>query len=322
MITLVTGATGTVGAAVVAELVAAGRTVRALVRDVDRARALLPATVELAAGDVTDRASIDRAMAGCRAVFHTAGLPEQWLRDPRRFTAVNVDGSRHVGEAALAAAVESFVYTSTIDVFAWQRGVEFDESTIASTPKGSPYERSKQDADRAIVALEARGLPVRYLHPSAVYGPAPVVNPGLNDLLVRLVKRQIPMLLPGGIPVVFAPDVARGHVLAERAPIGARFILHDRFVSLADLARLVVDTSGRGTVPRVLPTVLARTVSIVGEAVAKLTRRAPLIPAGQLQFLLEDVHPSAARARRDLGLTVTPLADGLRTTLAAFADVA
>ena len=248
MITLVTGATGTVGAAVVAELVAAGRTVRALVRDVDRGRALLPA------------------------------------------------------------------------VFAWQRGVEFDESTIASTPKGSPYERSKQDADRAIVALEARGLPVRYLHPSAVYGPAPVLNPGLNDLLVRLVKRQIPMLLPGGIPVVFAPDVARGHVLAERAPIGARFILHDRFVALADLARLVVDTSGRGTVPRVLPTVLARTVSIVGEAVAKLTRRAPLIPAGQLQFLLEDVRPSAARARRDLGLTVTPLADGLRTTLAAFAD--
>lgn len=318
MITLVTGATGTVGAAVVAELLAAGRRVRALVRDVERARAAVPAEVELVAGDVTDRASIERAVAGCGAVFHTAGLPEQWLRDARRFTEVNVDGSRAVGEAALAAGVTSFVYTSTIDVFAWQRGVEFDEATLASAPKGSAYEISKQEADRAIVALQERGLPVRYTHPSAVYGPAPLLNPGLNDLLVRLHRGQVPMLLPGGIPVVFAPDVARGHLLAERAPVGARFILHDRFVTLVELARLVVGAAGRGKVPRVMPTWLARLVSASGEGLAKLTRRAPLIPAGQLQFLLEDVHPSAARAHRELGLTFTPVEEGLARALAAF----
>lgn len=319
MITLVTGATGTVGAAVVAELHGAGRAIRALVRDVERARPLVPAGVELVAGDVTDRGSVERAMTGCGAVFHTAGLPEQWLRDPRRFTAVNVDGSRHVGEAALAAGVGSFVYTSTIDVFAWRRGEPFDEATIAEAPKGSAYERSKQDADRVMVALAGRGLPVRYTHPSAVYGPAPAQNPGLNELLVRLMKRQLPMLLPGGIPVVFAPDVARGHLLAERAPVGARFILHDRFVTLVELARAVVDASGRGRVPPVLPAWLARVVSVVGEGVAKVTRRPPLIAAGQLQFLLEDVHPSAARAQRDLGLGFTPLADGLARTVADFA---
>lgn len=320
MITLVTGATGTVGAAVVAALVAEGRTVRALVRDVERARGLVPPGVELVAGDVTDRASLDRAVAGCAAVFHTAGLPEQWLRDPARFTAVNVEGSRALGEAALAAGVERFVYTSTIDVFAWERGQPFDEATIATAPKGSHYERSKQEADRAMVALEGRGLPVRYTHPSAVYGPAPALNPGLNELLARLVRGQIPMLLPGGIPVVFAPDVARGHLLAESAPVGARFILHDRFVSLVELARLTTAAAGRGKVPRVLPTWLARTVSTVGEGLAKLTRRAPLIPAGQLQFLLEDVHPSAARAQRELGLAFTPLEEGVARTVAAFRE--
>lgn len=316
--TLITGATGTVGAAVVAELLAAGRAVRALVRDVDRARPLVPSAVELVAGDVTDGASIARAMKGARAVFHTAGLPEQWLRDPRRFTAVNCDGSRLVGEAALAAGVDSFVYTSTIDVFAWRRGERFNEDQLADEPKGSPYERSKQDADRAIVALQARGLPVRYTHPSAVFGPAPVQNPGLNELLVRLVKGQIPMLLPGGIPVVFAPDVARGHLLAERAAIGARYILHDRFVTLVELAQAVVAAAGRGRVPRVLPTWLARTVSWSGERMAKLTGRPPLIPAGQLQFLLEDVHPDATRAAQELALAFTPLPDALATTIAAF----
>src|SRR5687767_1878131 len=122
MLTLVTGATGTVGAAVVGRLLEAGRPVRALVRDEARAKALLPSAVELARGDVTDAASVERAMAGCRAVFHTAGLPEQWLPDERTFRSVNVEGSIKVGEAALAAGVESFVYTSTIDVFAWTPG--------------------------------------------------------------------------------------------------------------------------------------------------------------------------------------------------------
>ncbi|MCC6998972.1 MAG: NAD-dependent epimerase/dehydratase family protein [Deltaproteobacteria bacterium] len=320
MITLVTGATGTVGAAVTDELLAAGRRVRALVRDVDRARKLLPAAVELVPGDITDAASVAAAVKGCGAVFHTAGLPEQWLKDPSRFVAVNVEGSKHVGEAALAAGVASFVYTSTIDVFAWQHDTAFDETQLATSPKGSHYERSKQEADRAMVALQERGLPVRYTHPSAVYGPAPVCNPGLNDVLVRLVRGKLPMLLPGGIPVVYAPDVARGHLAAESAPVGARFILSDRFVTLVELARETIVAAGRGKVPRVMPIWMARIVSGAGEGLAKVTRSAPLIPAGQLQFLLESVHPSAERAGRELGWKATPLATGLARTMTAFSE--
>jgi len=318
MRTLVTGATGTVGGAVVTELLAVGREVRALVRDPARARPLLPPAVELVQGDVTDAASCARAVTGCAAVFHTAGLPEQWLRDPRRFTEVNVLGSRNVGEAALAAKVTTFVYTSTIDVFAWRHGQPFDESTLAEAPKGSHYERSKQEADRAMVELGKRGLPVRYAHPSAVYGDAPQLNPGLNDVIVRLLRGKMPMLLPGGIPVVLAADVARGHLALEAAPAGGRAILSESFVSLVELATTVVAAAGAGKVPRVLPTWIARIVSTAGEGMARVTRRPPLIPAGQLQFLLEDVHPDAARARRELAWTPTPFAAGIAGTVATF----
>jgi dihydroflavonol-4-reductase len=318
MSTLVTGATGTVGGAIVQQLLAAGRPVRALVRDPARARTLLPAAVELVAGDVTDPASVGRAVAGCTAVFHTAGLPEQWLRDPRRFTEVNVDGSRHVGEAALAAGVGRFVYTSTIDVFAWTPGRSFDETQLAETPKHSHYERSKQEADRAIVALAARGLPVRYAHPSAVYGDAPALNPGLNDVLVRLVRGKMPLLLPGGIPVVHADDVARGHLALEQAPAGTRAILSERFVTLVELAQATIAAAGAGKVPRVMPTWLARAISVAGEGLARITRRPPLIPAGQLQFLLEDVHPSSERARTALAWKPVAFAEAIATTIGAF----
>ncbi len=317
-ITLVTGATGTVGGAVVQQLLAAGRAVRALVRDPARARALLPVDVALVAGDVTDAASVRAAVDGCEAVFHTAGLPEQWLRDPGRFTEVNVVGSTNLGEAALAAGVARFVYTSTIDVFAWTHGQPFDEATLAAEPKGSYYERSKQEADRAMVALAARGLPVRFAHPAAVYGDAPVLNPGLNQVLVRLIRGELPLLLPGGIPVVLADDVARGHLVLEAAAPGARAILSDRSVTLVDLARATLAAAGVDRrPPRVMPTWFARTVSASGEALARITRRAPLIPAGQLQFLLEDVHPDAAHAR-SLGWTPTPFDAGIVQAVAAF----
>src|SRR4051794_31154018 len=144
---LLTGATGTVGNAIARALVARGRAVRALVRDPARARACLPAEIELVRGDVTDAASVRAAVDGCDTVYHASGLPEQWLPDDATFQRVNVDGTRHLVDAALAARVRSFVYTSTIDVFAMRPGIEFDESQIDAARKATAYERSKQDAD-------------------------------------------------------------------------------------------------------------------------------------------------------------------------------
>ena len=69
-ITLVTGATGLVGYNVVMALRQRQRRVRALVRSLEKGRRILPADCELVRGDVTDRDSVDRAMAGCRVAYH------------------------------------------------------------------------------------------------------------------------------------------------------------------------------------------------------------------------------------------------------------
>jgi dihydroflavonol-4-reductase len=313
--TLVTGATGTVGHAIVRALLARGRHVRALVRDVARARMCVPAAVELVAGDVTDAPSVGRAVAGCAVVYHAAGLPEQWLPDPRRFDAVNVGGTRHLVEASLAASVSAFLYTSTIDVFTMHPGVEFDERELDPQPKATAYERSKQEADRLVTDALARGLPARFLHPSGVYGPAPVTT-GVNDFLKRLVHRGIPMLLPGGFPLVFADDVAAGHLAAEeRAAVGARYILSESYWRLDAIARAIAAAVPGTRVPPILPMWVARAVSEMGELAARLTRRPPLIPSGQLHFLSMDVRPSAARARAALDWRPLPFEEGLRRSL-------
>ncbi|HMR79553.1 MAG TPA: NAD(P)H-binding protein, partial [Polyangiaceae bacterium] len=79
MTTLVTGATGLVGNAIVRSLIARKRSVRVLARSVDKAKSVVPEGVEVVAGDVTDPASLRRAFAGAEVAYHAAGLPEQWL---------------------------------------------------------------------------------------------------------------------------------------------------------------------------------------------------------------------------------------------------
>src|SRR6185369_7468438 len=162
----------------------------------------------------------------------------------------------------------------------------------------------------------ARGLPARFLHPSGVYGPAPVTT-GVNDFLQRLVRRQIPMLLPGGFPLVFADDVAEGHIAAEeRAAVGARFILSESYWRLDAIAAAVAALEPQAKVPNVLPMWVARAVAETGELFARVTGRAPLIPTGQLHFLSMNVRPSARRARGELGWRPVAFEEGVRRTLA------
>lgn len=317
MTDLVTGATGNVGNAIVAELLASGRSVRALVRSSARARTMLPADVELVEGDITDPDAVHKAVAGVSGVFHAAGLPEQWQRDTGIFERVNVGGTRNMVSAAFREDVESFVYTSTIDVFEWPRGGTFDESRIDEKPKATYYERSKQVADRLVTDAAARGLPVRFVHPAGVYGPAPVITPGVNRVLAGLATNAIPALLPGGLPAVHSTDCAILHLAAQGAPVGSRYIASERYLTLTEIAQIVHEKRPAAKVPRVMPGVLARGLAEAGELAAKLTKKPPLISRGELSFLRHEVRPDSGRARRELDWHPRPFEQGVAQTLQA-----
>ena len=315
---LITGATGQVGNAIARRLAADGVEVRALVRSPERAR-VLPEGVQPVFGDVTDAPSLRAALDGCATVYHAAGIPEQWRKDVGEFARVNVEGTRNVVEAALAAGVERFVYTSTDDVLVQAPGATFDESVINPNPGETPYQRSKQEADRIVTAALDRGLPAVFLHPAGLYGPAPFLVKGLNDLLMQLAKRRPRRCCPAAWAVAYSEDVADGHVrAAAQAAVGARYLLAESFQSLTDIARAVAASEPRAKVPRVMPLPVARAVSMAGERVAQVTGRPPMIPRSVLQFLERGSRPSGARARAELGWSPTPFATGVERTLAYF----
>jgi nucleoside-diphosphate-sugar epimerase len=321
---LVTGATGKVGHATVRALLAAGHEVRALVRDPGRARPVVPGGAELVRGDVTDESSLAAAAAGCEVVFSAHGLPEQWLADEREFERVNVQGAAAVVRAGAAAGARRVVHTSTIDVFDAEPDGRLHEGRLATRPKGTAYERSKQRAEAAVAEAAAGRVELVMVNPAAVYGPGPRGGASLEaavfEPVIRGSRLRAPFLPPGGMGLVFSDGVGAGQLLAaERGVPGERYILCDGHATLRELAELVRLAAGRGRVPPVMPRGVARAVSAGGEAAARLIRRPPLLPKGQLHFLLWNARPDASRAQRELGWTPTPLEQGVRRAVATLA---
>jgi dihydroflavonol-4-reductase len=313
---LVTGATGKIGNAVSRRLVKRGDEVVALVRDAARARGLLPGEVELAAGDVSEPDSLRDAAEGADGVFNCMGLYEQWMPDPAIFERVNAGGARNVVAAARQAGARRVVHTSTFDVFHAEAGGTVSESDLASYPKGTVYERSKQRAEKLVLAEAERGIEVVLVNPAAVYGPGPWQGTGLDGAIRDAIRRRLPALPPGGMGLAFAEDVARGHVAAfERGEPGERYILGDGFATMREILAVAVDEAGRGWVPPTLPVAMAKALAIAGEGVSRLIRRPPLLGRGQLHFLLWQPRIDNAKARERLDLDFTPWEEGIRATV-------
>jgi dihydroflavonol-4-reductase len=321
---LVTGATGKVGHSIARALLERGDEVQVLVRNPGRASSLLPPGVQAIRGDVTEPGSVEKAAAGCELVFNAMGLPEQWFADPDIFDRVNARGTETVVRAAAAAGARRVVHTSTIDVFHAEPGTSFDESEVADYPKGTAYERSKQHAERlALAAAAETGVELVIVNPAAVYGPGPPSSASLELGLLRPVvegrRGAVPLLPPGGLPMVYSTGLAAGQLLAAaRGVPGDRYILCDGHMSFRELAETAVRLAGRGKVPAVMPVPLAKAIAASGEVISRAIRKPPLLPQGQLHFFLWDARPQSGKAQRELGWVPTPLEEGLRAVVSAF----
>ena len=312
---LVTGATGKVGNAVTRRLVERGDEVVALVRDVERARESLGADVELAKGDVTEPATVAAAAAGIDGAFNCMGIFEQWLPDPAVFNRVNAEGARNVVAAARDAGAKRVVHTSTFDVFEAPRGGTVSEAVVATEPKGTHYERSKQLAERLVLA-EADGIEVVICNPSGVIGPGPWAEEGLDSAIRDALRKRLPAVPPGGMTLVYVDDVAAGHLAAfDRGRPGERYILADGFATMREIVAAAVEAGGRGRVPPQMPTWVAKAVASSGEAISRAIKRPPLIGKGALTFLLWGARADNTKAREELGIEFTPWREAVGRTV-------
>jgi dihydroflavonol-4-reductase len=305
--TLVTGANGFLGAAVVRQLLAAGQSVRAFVRPASDRRNLagLDVDVDVREGDITDRASLDAALGGCAAVYHVAADYRLWVKDAGSMYRANVDGSVNVLEAAAAAGAARMVYTSSVAVLGSNadRTPADEETPVTVADMIGHYKRSKFLAEEA-VRRRAReiGYPVVTVNPSTPIGPGDIKPTPTGRVLLDAAAGRMPAFVDTGLNLVHVDDVAQGHLLAQvRGTPGERYILGGADFTLERILALVAAHLGRRASAVRLPHWFVYPIAVGAEAVAKITQREPRVTLDGVRMSTKHMYFSSRKAERELG---------------------
>jgi nucleoside-diphosphate-sugar epimerase len=216
---LVTGATGFTGGHLAYQLVRGGHTVRALVRDADRARTLGAAGIELVPGDLRDRSVLSAATREIDVVFHVAAVYRQAGISKDTYRAVNVTAVRDVIEAAAGNGVQRVVHCSTVGVHG---DVERPPATEdAPLRPGDIYQVTKLEGERVARESAIRtGVEVVIVRPTGIYGPG---DRRLLKLFRGVARGRFPMLGDGKIyyHLTYIDDLVDGFLLCGTQPAAA-----------------------------------------------------------------------------------------------------
>jgi nucleoside-diphosphate-sugar epimerase len=323
---LVTGATGTIGPTLVRALLRSGYDVRALVRPAE-SPGLLPASVTIFSGDITDAVAVRQAVSGCDVVFHLAAKlhvndPAPSLRD--EYEAVNVAGTRNVVNAAVKNDVRRLVFFSTISVYGpTAGGAIYDEHTPPAP--STLYAKTKLAAEEiALAARRHSGEPLTIvLRLAAVYGPQ---MKGNYRRLLKALNRGVFVPVGDGQnrrTVVYVDDVARAALLAaQTADAGRIFNVTDGHIhTFQEIVTALCNALERRPPRLHLPASPLGCFLRVTDRAFALIGQYPPVGEVTLAKLLEDVAVRGDRICQELGFQPeVSLDEGWQKTLQAMSQ--
>ncbi len=322
MTTLVTGASGFIGSAVVRGLIGSGHDVRVLLRPQSERRNLEGLSLDIVIGDLTDRASLARAATGCEALFHVAADYRIWVPDPAPIYRTNVEGTRGLMLAAAEAGVQRIVYTSSVATLGLSvNGTPADESTpVALEDMIGHYKRSKFLAEQEVLRLvQEYRLPAVIVNPSAPIGPRDIRPTPTGRLILDAATGRMPAYVDTGLNLVHVDDVAAGHLLAfERGRIGERYVLGGENMTLAQILGAVARLAGRRAPRLRLPHDALLPFAYLAETWGRLTRTEPRLTADGLRMAKKHMYYSSAKAKHELGYDARPVEEAFADAIAWF----
>ncbi len=313
---LVTGATGFLGRHLAPALVQAGHKVRALVRPSSQTGFLSDLGVELATGDILDRASVAQAVRGCQYVVHAAGLFRFW-GEPRNFERTNAEGTAYLLEAAVRHEVQRVVHISSVVVVGRPEPGKLVDETHPCHPLDA-YQRSKLDGENMVrMYVATTRAPVIVLRPGAFYGPWS--RYAFNRLFFLDPLRGLRIKVASGrlhtFPV-FVPDVAQA-ILAALAcgRVGERYNVCGECLTHNQINAIISRQAGINPWRLNVPTGLMLAAARLMERLAARTGREPYYPLNLANYVFNDWQVSSAKAAAELGFAPTPFEEGARQTL-------
>jgi dihydroflavonol-4-reductase len=312
---LVTGGSGLIGGALIAELIAGGHEIVGLARSESAAAALRARGAQVARGDVFDEPALRGAAQGCELVYHVAGINTLCASDAALMLRTNVEGAALVTRAAAQAGVRRLIHTSSAAAVGEMQGTVGREDSPHRGFYLSVYERSKHLSEGAVLqAARGTDLEVVFVNPASVQGPGR--TSGTGKLLIAFLDGRLRVFIDTTVSIVDVADCVRGHVLAaERGVPDARYLLCGAALPITEAFELARRIAGVSRTPRVVPPALARSGAAIVEFAYRARGRTPPICREMVETMLHGHRYDGSRAARELGLTYSPVEQTLRRTI-------
>ena len=244
---LVTGASGLIGRHLCPLLAGAGHSVHALILPGSIAPELVHDRITRFPGDVTVPESLASAVAGCDAVVHAAGIKAAGRT--RTFERVNVDGTRHLAQAAKLAGVNRLIYISSIAAQGPSQPGQPHRRSGNEEPHGA-YGESKLAAE-ALLLNHDIGSVTTILRPGLIYGPH---DPEMLSW-ARLAQRRILPVRPhfelSFIHIYDLADLISTLLESEAAPFGPFYVSDGEARKMEEVADIIERTLDTGPALRV-----------------------------------------------------------------------
>ncbi len=317
---LITGATGYLGSKLTQLLADRGEAIRILSRTEQNITLFDRPEISIIRGDILDRESLKKAMEGVSRVYHMAAYARLWAKDPYTYQAINVEGTRNVLDAALAAGIQKMVHTSTAGVVGPSGEKPMDEDMPKIAGFFNLYEKTKSEAEQISMDYARRGLPVTIVNPSRVYGPG--MDTGSNPFtkIVELYLQKKWHVIPGSGNDIgsycYVDDVIDGHILAmEKGRNGERYLFGGVNASFNQLLEIISKQSGIQNNLRHIPFPLLLLFSKYQVFLADISGKAPRITPEWVRKYEYNWALDSSKAVRELGYRIRPLEDGIKLTI-------
>ena len=325
MKTLITGATGFVGAAVSRELLKKGHKVKALVRQSSVLDNLKNLDVEIVQGDLKDKDSLKRCLKDCKYLFHVAADYRIWVPKPKEIYENNVTGTENLMEEALSLGIEKIVYTSSVAVLGKPiEGDVADEKTPVNVDQMiGHYKKSKYLAEEKVKELyKTKKLPVVIVNPAAPVGPRDIKPTPTGKMILDAAMKKIPAYLDTGLNIVHVDDVAKGHLQAfNKGIFGERYILGGENMTFKEILEMISVLCGHNPPKIQLPKKPLYPIGYIFEIFARLFNlKNPMLTVDMIRMAEKKMFFSSEKAKKELNYRYKSAKIALKDAIQWFID--
>jgi dihydroflavonol-4-reductase len=322
MLAAVTGGSGRLGNVLVRALLDRGVKVRVLEPGAGRPASLEGLEVELVHGSILDRTAVAALCRGADAVFHLAAKIDLDRDADGSIFAVNVEGTRNVLTACLAAGTRLVHCSSHHALVRHPLEEPLDERRPLALDEPCAYHRAKAVAEQLVLdAVASHGLEAVVCSPGTLLGPHDYQPSMIAAALIDLHRGRLPVLMQVVSDFVDTRDVAAGMIAAaERGRSGERYLLSGDVLTMQDVTREVASITGRRMPGVFLPIWVGWALLPFSLAAARLTGKQPLFTAGVLRASVSNRVVSHEKAARELGFSPRPARASLEDSFAWYRE--